>query len=58
LRLENVAGIDADLMKHSRKVGSIAHEPAGCRKFTYGISRRIAAITYLAGLSGQKYYAD
>ena len=38
--LEDVAGIDADLTKHVRDVGSVAHQPAGCDKITIRISRR------------------
>jgi len=38
--LEDATAIDADLMKHVRDVGSIAHQPAGFHKFTEPISRR------------------
>jgi hypothetical protein len=36
---EDAAGIDADLMKHVREIGSVAHQPANCHKFTVRISR-------------------
>ena len=38
--LRMLPGIDADLTKHVREVGSVAHQPAGCHKFTDRISRR------------------
>src|SRR5580704_2833251 len=38
--LEDAAGIDADLMKRVREVGSIAHKPAGFDNITVRISRR------------------
>jgi hypothetical protein len=37
--LEDAAGIDADVMKDVREVGSVAHQTAGCHKFTDRISR-------------------
>ena len=38
--LKDAAGIDADLTKHVREVGSIAHQPAGCHMVTDRINRR------------------
>ena len=38
--LEDAAGINADLTKHVREVGSVAHQPAGLDKITLRISRR------------------
>ena len=37
--LEDAAGIDADLTPRIRKVGSVAHQPAGFGKFTHRICR-------------------
>src|SRR6202040_4401722 len=37
---EDFAGIDGDLMKHVRKVGSVTHQPTGRHIVTAGISRR------------------
>ena len=38
--LEDAAGIDADLTKHFREVGSVAHQSAGFHRITGRISRR------------------
>src|SRR5215471_9064064 len=38
--LEDGTGIEADLMKHVREVGSIAHQPAGCHMVADRINRR------------------
>ena len=38
--LEDAAGIDADLTKRVREVGSVAHQPAGCDKIAIPINRR------------------
>src|ERR1700686_1287876 len=38
--LEDVAGIDADLTKTIREVGSVAHQPAGYEQITVRIKRR------------------
>src|SRR5437660_11879196 len=40
LALLRMPGIDADLTKHFCEVGSVAHQAAGCHKFTDRISRR------------------
>ena len=40
LALEDAAGIDANLTKRVCNVGSVAHQPAGCHKFTDRIRRR------------------
>src|SRR6516165_1544224 len=37
--LQDAAGIQADLMKHVRKIGSVAHQPASFYKFTVRVSR-------------------
>src|SRR5262249_31927962 len=38
--LEHGTGIEADLMKHVREIGSIAHQPAGRHMITDRINRR------------------